>query len=817
MSPRPSRFPLRPLALAIPLALGAVAALHGTLVSAAEQMQEQQFDIPAGPLADQLNRFAVQAGIYLAADGALTAGKQSPALQGRYSVDQALGILLDASGLQALPTGERRYQLQPRSEGDGLQLDATRIQGSSYQENAWGPVQGYVATRSGTGTKTDTPLLEIPQTINVITADEIKARGAQSITEALRYTAGMTGGGFSDRVKIFDEPTSRGYLPTPLYLDGLHLPYGGGSTGGALQIEPYSLERIEVMKGPSSVLYGQNQPGGMVNMVSKRPTAEPLHQIQLGTGSYDRKSGAFDLGGPLDDQGQFLYRLTGLASDSNAEIDYVEQQRLFIAPSLTWLASDDTSLTLYAQWQKDDGVPEAQGLPSEGTVFANPNGHISRDRFLGEPGVNDYNRKQNALGYELSHRLDDVWTFRQNARYAYVDDHYTAPLHGYRFVANPVTGANDKRYQTRYGVDWAQKNSVFGVDNIAQAQFDTGEARHTLLIGLDYYHFNSKFDGQYDYNPPIIDLFDPVYGQALRFGNRYKWDNTVTQTGLYLQDQIKLDQWILTLGGRYDWAETDNRAPIQGTHSNVKDEAFTGRAGLTYVFDNGLAPYISYSESFLPQTGTNAASQPFEPSTGKQYETGLKYQPSGQESFIQLSVYELEQENILTTDLANPGFNAQTGAIRSQGVELEGKAALTENLNLLASVSRNDIEYSKDNDGRKGRHPASSPPLTASLWADYRYIGDGPLSGLGAGFGARYVRGSYGDDYEGSFQIPSYTVYDAAVTYDFEHSVLRLKGVKLAVNVENLTDKTYVASCRSIWDCYYGQGRTLVSNLSYDW
>lgn len=808
---------LRPLALAIPLALGSLTSLlYAPQGFAAEQIRNLNYDIPAGPLASQLNQFAAQSGIYLAGDGSLTAGKTAPALQGSYSIDQALQILLGDNGLEAKQTASGRYELRRVPEqGQTLQLDAITV--IAKQESAWGPVDGYIATRSSTGTKTDTSLLETPQTINVITADEIKARGAQSISDALRYTAGMTLNGFPVRVKLFDEMRTRGFSPTPLYLDGLHLPYGGGSTGGALQIDPYALERIEVLKGPASVLYGQNQPGGIVNMVSKRPTETPLHQLVLGAGSHDSKSAAFDFGGPVDEDGNWFYRLTGVVNDSQSEIDYAEQQRKLIAPSLTWHASDATTVTLFAQFQEDDAVPEAQGLPASGTLFPNPNGKIDRDLFLGEPGVNDYDRTQYVLGYEFAHQLNNTWLIKQNARYAYVDDHYVAPLHGYRFVTNPVTGIDDMRYSTRYGVNWSQTNRVLGIDNIAQAEFETGALQHRLLIGADYYRFNSKFAGLYDYNPPIIDLFNPVYGQPLNFGNLYKWDNTIDQRGAYLQDQIKWENWVFTLGGRYDWAETDNKSPTADTHTNTSDEKLSVRAGMTYLFDNGLAPYLSYSESFLPLSGTDAAGSAFEPSTGKQYEAGIKYQPPGRESFVQMSVYDVKQANILTSDVPYTGFSNQSGASRSQGIELEGKAAFSKTLNVIASVTRNDTKYTKDDDGREGRHPAALPGLQAALWLDYQFMGDSPAAGLGIGLGARYMSDSEGSDYADSFTVPSYTIYDAALTYDLARSPMRMKGIRLALNVENLDDKRYVATCSSNFDCYYGQGRTLQSSLTYDW
>lgn len=811
---------IQPLARALRrgLFVGLLAAvpLAPSLVQAAESAETQRaYNIPAGNLDQALNRFASASGILLSVDASLTEGKRSAGLQGRYAVGAGLERLLAGSGLVAVQA-QGGWSLQAISGGGPLQLGTTQISGEQAQESAWGPVDGIVATRSASGSKTDSALVEIPQTINVISAAEIKARSAQSVTQALLYTPGMAAGGFADRVKLFDEPTSRGFSPTPLYLDGLHLPYGGGSTGGALQIEPYSLERIEVLKGPASVLYGQNQPGGIVNMVSKRPSETPVHQVVLEAGTYEHKSAAIDLGGPLDEQGQFLYRLTGLFSDGQDEINYVENKRQFIAPSLTWRPNDDTSVTLFAQYQKDKGVPEAQGLPASGTLWANPNGKIKRDLFIGEPGVNQYNREQYVLGYEVSHRLNDTWTLKQNARYAEVDDRYTAPLHGYAFIANPATGVQDQRYLQRYAVDWAQNNKVFGVDSIAQAEFDTGALAHTMIFGLDYYHSGSLFHGLYDRTAPAIDLFKPVYGQRIDYRQPYRWDRTLSQTGLYVQDQIKWDKWALVLGGRYDWASVVNKEPMQGTRFASKDEAFTGRAGLVYLFDNGLAPFVSYSESFLPLTGTDADRKPFDPSTGKQYEVGVKYQPPGQKSFVQASVYQLDQENVITTN-PNDTFSTQSGAMRSRGVELEAKAVLSDAWDIIASAARNDIKYTKDEEGRQGRHPAGISPLTASMWVNYTVVGDTPLAGLGAGLGVRYARQSLGDYYEGAFNVPSYSVYDASLSYDLSRSPLKLKGVKLALNVQNLTNKTYVSQCTSDLDCYYGEGRTAVSSLTYDW
>ncbi|OLU26321.1 TonB-dependent siderophore receptor [Pseudomonas sp. PA15(2017)] len=780
------------------------------------QAAAQSISIPAQSLGSALQEFGRQTNHQVLYNSDQVGGLRSTAVSGNLEATAAMAQLLQGTGITYSAQGNT-IALRSLASGDAsLDLAPTTI--STTQESAWGPVTGIVAKRSATGSKTDTALSEIPQTINVITQDEIKMRGSRTVTEALRYTAGMTGGGFSDRVKIFDEPISRGFTPTPLYLDGLHLPYGGGSTGGSLQIDPYSLERIEVLKGPASVLYGQNQPGGIVNMVGKRPTATPLHEIILGGGSYDRKYGAFDLGGPIDDQGEFLYRLTGVVHDSNSQIDYADQKRMMLAPSLTWLPNDRTSITVYGQYQKDRDTPEAQGLPAQGTVYRTPRGRISRNLFIGEPSLNKYDREQFVVGYEIAHELNDTWTLKQNARYADVDDLYIAPLHGYSFEPNPNTGVDDGSYQTRFGVDWSQRNKVYGIDNIAQAKFNTADVEHTLLLGVDYYHFNSKFLGLYDRTGPAIDLYNPVYGSEFNFRQPYRWDNTIKQTGLYAQDQMSWNQWFLTLGGRYDFAETDNKQPLSGDRSKQKDEKFTGRAGLGYAFDNGMTPYVSYATSFLPQTGVDASNSAFDPTTGKQYEVGIKYEPKSVDGFIQLSMYQIDQEKMLTTDLDNPGFSVQSGSVRSRGVDLEGKVNVTHNLGVLASVSRNQSKWHRSNDGREGRTVAVGTPLSASAWVNYDFDISTSLAGLGMGLGARYVRGSYGSDYkEDSFQIPSYTVYDAMVSYDLEKSPLHVKGVKVQMNLENLADKKYVASCGSDLDCYYGESRAVTVDVTYNW
>ncbi|MDD1016403.1 TonB-dependent siderophore receptor [Pseudomonas rubra] len=811
-----------PLRRAVQAALfgSALAGAGATLMVAApawaDTRVESQFDIPAGSLESVLTRFAASAGVTVSFQPNDTRGRQSPGLHGRYSVEAGLRQLLAGSNLQLVRQDSGSYSLLPGAGDDtSVQLDATSINGKAV-ESAYGPVDGYVATRSATGTKTDTPLLEIPQAVNVITAAQVETQGARNLTQALRYTPGLSVNGFTDRNNIADEITSRGFAPTPLYLDGAYLPYAG-SLGGAPQIDPYTLERIEVLKGPSSVLYGQNQPGGLINMVSKRPTREQRNQVKFGLGSYSRVNGAIDLSGPLDEAGTLSYRLIGVAKKGNDQLDHTNSQRMLLAPSLTWAPNEDTALTLYAQVQRDDGLADYQSLPKIGSLDRGPNGQrIDRDAFLGDSHYNDYRRDQYVLGYDFSHAFSDDLKYRQTARYIDIRDRYKGfYLRG--FVSD-AAGVIDQTHATRTKLDWRQHNTAYTLDNNLEYKFDTGRLQHTTLVGLDYRRFNRTYTGYNAYGVAPVDLYNPsnyptddVVPELTT-----KWDNTIGQTGLYVQDQIKLDQWILTIGGRQDWAKVENKDLLAHSIVEQNDQKFTGRVGLTYVTEFGLAPYVSYSQSFLPTIGTSApqrGAKAFEPTEGEQYEIGVKYQPLDK-TLITASVFELTQKNVKTGDKVYPEYESQDGEVRSRGVELELKTSL-DNLDVLAAATYIDSFYTKSNYGDEGNRSEAQAPVSATLWADYHFT-QAALNGLTVGAGARYTGRKPGDS-ANSFDVPSFVVYDTTISYDLGKLDPSLRGLQTSLNVQNLFDREYVSDCNYSFGCYYGQERVASLEMTYDW
>jgi iron complex outermembrane receptor protein len=681
-------------------------------------------------------------------------------------------------------------------------------------ERGTGPVNGIVAHQSVSGTKTDTPIVETPQAISVVTADEIRQHSAQNVSEALRYTPGVfvEPQGASSR---YEDIRIRGFEPLT-FLDGLRVPRV--QWWATPRIEAYGLERVEVLKGPASVIYGQTGPGGLLNLISKRPTDYAFREIELQTGSYDRLQGAFDIGGPLDKDRQFLYRLTGLIRDSDTQVDFTKDKRLFIAPAFTWRPNVDTTFTVLANYGEDKGTYPHQYVPAEGSRYFNPNGRISRHTFLGEPGFDNFQRNQFGVGYAFEHRFNDVWSVRQNLRYAGIDMSFDALRSEGLLDANEDGVPDDWRTLRRSANSLAADARNFTVDNQAQADFVTGQLKHKLLLGVDYQWMNGDYD--FRYGPASsIDIFAPVYGSPVSTPTTQAgWlTETQTQLGLYVQDQIKLDRWILTLGARQDFANTKTNDKLRSTVAQRDDGAFTYRVGLGYEFDNGVVPYVSYATSFQPTLAFDAAGRQFKPTTGDQIEAGVKYQPPGYNMLLTAAVFDITQQNVVSS-IPNTIFSTQTGEVRVRGFELEAKAELMPGLDVTAAYAFLDSEVTKSNNPLEiGRPNTLTPRHEASAWVNYR-VQAGALAGVRVAAGVRHVGEVFGE-VSSDFPVsaPAYTVFDAAVGYDFAALRPDLRGLRLDIDFKNIGDKYYVTYCYQTAFCSLAAGRTVLATLRYRW
>ncbi|EFN7739448.1 ferrichrome porin FhuA [Escherichia coli] len=700
------------------------------------------------------------------------------------------------------------------------------------QESAWGPAATIAARQSATGTKTDTPIQKVPQSISVVTAEEMALHQPKSVKEALSYTPGVAVGtrGASN---TYDYLIIRGFAADGQsqnnYLNGLKMQ---GNFYNDAVIDPYMLERAEIMRGPVSVLYGKSSPGGLLNMVSKRPTTEPLKEVQFKAGTDSLFQTGFDFSDALDDDGVYSYRLTGLARSANAQQKGSEEQRYAIAPAFTWRPDDKTNFTFLSYFQNEPETGYYGWLPKEGTVEPLPNGKRLPTDFNEGAKNNTYSRNEKMIGYSFDHEFNDTFTVRQNLRFAQ-NKVSQKSVYGYGMCSDPLYTKDQEALKaspclsipqsqwghtlTRQYVIDNEKLENFSVDTQLQSKFATGSVGHTLLTGVDFMRMRNDIDSWFGYAGSVapsdiynLDRSDFDFGAHPNPSGPYRVLLKQKQTGLYVQDQAQWDKVLVTLGGRYDWADQSSFNRDYGNKSERDDKEFTWRGGVNYLFDNGVTPYFSYSESFEPASQTDANGDLFAPSKGKQYEVGVKYVPEDRPIVVTGALYQLTKTNNLMADPNGSLFSVEGGEIRARGVELEAKAALSASVNVVGSYTYTDAEYTTDTT-YKGNTPAQVPKHMASLWADYTFF-DGPLSGLTLGTGGRYTGSSYGDP-ANSFKVGSYTVVDALVRYDLAR--VGMAGSNVALHVNNLFDREYVASCFNTYGCFWSAERQVVATATF--
>ncbi len=703
-----------------------------------------------------------------------------------------------AHAQQATPTAPTA----PTAPAAEKALAPVTVSAGAEQESPTAPVTGFVAKRALSATKTDTPLIETPQAISVITRDQMEAQGVQTLRQVTAYTAGAVSNYFDSRQDTFK---ARGGDVTQ-YLDGMVRFIGYWND---TRPDPYTLERVEFLRGPSSVLYGQGSVGGVLNLTSKRPQAETQREVQVQLGSNARKQLAADMTGKLTQDGEWLYRLVAVGRDSDTQVDHVRDDRVVIAPTVTWKPSAATSLTLQLTHQKDKSGSLIGFFPWQGTQLPNRYGQIPTNTFISEPGWDRYNSESTSWGYLFSHQIDSAWTVRQNLRRSVSDVDYRTLYTS--FAANAALGRParpvfnaDNRTVLR-DASWTLGNArMLLVDTQVEGKLRWGETEHTVLGGLDV---QRNHWGQQSWRAvaPAIDVYNPVYGNfTAPSASALARVPSVEQRqlGFYAQDQIKWGRWTATLGLRHDNAKSDTEGRPAAA---ADDKAWSKRAGVTYQMDGGWAPYAGYSESFQPLGGANAYGTPFKPQRGEQWEAGVKWQPPGQGINAFAAVYQLREKNRKTTDPGNPLNSLQIGEVKVKGFEAEVQASLARNWDFTVGYAFTDAKISRSNTGDQGQPVASTPRHTASAWLSHRFASEG-RGGWTVGAGVRYT----GTQWSGTSAIstPAATLADAMVAYD-------AGDWRVAFNVVNLADKVHITQCLARGDCFYGQARTYTLTSTY--
>lgn len=810
-----------------------------TCVSHAAVAGKKPFRIEAQDATITLTEFARQAGVQILFGYEHVKGVTTNAIDGEYEPLDAIRLLVQGTGLQV---SERRAGVlfvapvkagasgsdrsgddaaaasgEDSRSGQGRFRVAQAEQANPPAAASDGAAEPQAATPSGraqagdlyevvvTGTKLPATLTETPQSVSVITSREMELRGVQDLNGALRYSAG---------VKLFDYPGQQGMQD--FYLRGFRANNTAGSVfrdGLRIQfnnldgdVETYGLERIEFFKGPSSVLYGQAAPGGMVNAITKRPPRTALREVLLQAGSNERMQGAADLGGPIDAAGEWRYRATALVRDSGTQFDHMQDDRLYLAPALTWAPSEETDLTLLAQYLRTDKGGSEQSFPAVGTEFPNPNGRIPAHRFLGDTAWDGFTMDNYAAGYDLKHRFGEGLSFDQVLRYSLSRTSLEAAV--------PIGGAQltQDRFLSRLAIDRLAKSRQLTTDAHLTWTFGGEGLQHTLVGGVDYaWHRRTNVQRNGAIGP--LDVYAPVYDMPIAWGPALVSDTLthLRQKAVYLQEQTKWNNLVLAFGGRQDWVRSDLEARNLNLQRKTKDDAFTGRVGAIYETASGLAPYASYSTSFQPLPGATFSGAQFVPTEGKQLEVGLK-KTLTPKSLVTLAVYQLTQENVATPDLEHVGFFVQQGEVRARGVELEARTQLTDAFNLIGAYAYTDAEVTKANPAAtgistKGLKQLGIPEHNLSLWADYALrLGGGRSLDFGAG--ARYITKTFNTD--NTVEVGGYTLVDATVSFDWNR-------YSLAINASNLFDKTYFTPGFYTGSVLYGYRRTVLATLRYRW
>lgn len=669
----------------------------------------------------------------------------------------------------------------------------------------------FVPSGAITASKTTAPLIETPQSVSVISRDQIDLLNFIDVQQAVRYTAGAVGENYGPDLR-FDFLRQRGFIPTQ-YIDGLQAPVS--STIDNVGLDLYGFESVDILRGPASVLYGTTPPGGIYNLTSRRPSTRLGGEFEAKYGTDDFKQVAGTVTGELTNG--LSARLTGLYRDRDSQTDYVTAKRAYIAPALTYEIGPDTKITGlgYYQWDKVRG--DTNGfLPAAGVLFPNPLGEVPRSVNLGEPDYNFYRRKQWGGGYEFTHRFSTALTFTQNVSWRDYDE-YQQVIYPQAAFPAPSALLADNRTVTRANFPSSEISKQFAIDNRINANFATGPLEHRVLAGFDYRNYRNKAAFAFG-AATNIDLYNPVYSSTpiapLALGLPYL-DVRLQQKGVYLQDQIKLGGFILTLAGRQDWIYRTNHSVTPSV--KTKNDKFTWRAGATYVTEAGIAPYVSYATSFQPVVGATADGTLFEPTQGKQWEAGVKYDARGLSDDVKLfataAVFHIKQSNIATLDprAGSPGVPAnaqvQTGEVTSEGFETELVARIRQQLSINASYTYTNARVTADNSADQlGARLPATPKSKATLFVDYTKA-RGPLAGLGAGGGVRYLSSSWGNQSVSTPLVsPATTLFDAALHYD-------LPGWRIAVNGSNIFDKRFAGRCTP-QGCFFGQSRQVFATVT---
>ncbi|MCK6981638.1 TonB-dependent siderophore receptor [Enterobacter roggenkampii] len=654
---------------------------------------------------------------------------------------------------------------------------------------------------TNSATKSAVAESKTPQVITTLSAPEIDKRHANSVNEILRYAPGVSTE-VRGNTSYMSEYKIRGFTVDQEFYNGLQLPYNVTGNTKA-RIDPLLIDSVDILKGPSSVLYGGGSPGGLVNIQSKKPQREARTEFGFNTGNRNLKEGYLDSTGQIANS-DWNYRLLGKATENDDQPHTTRYENYLVAPSVTWQPDSKTRLTLDALAQNSPSLTPSNPLP----IAYLRSTYAGKRDYAGDEW-SGFKQRQWMLGYSFEHEFDSGWGFNQKARYFDVDTHQSSVY---------ATGTGSEVYQlNRFAYTTDEDLQSFNIDNQVTKTVALGDWQHHLLAGFDYQKLNAHFHYRYASTTPGMDMRNPDYSQisesALGLYTAQKNRLSYQQNGYYLQDQVEFGGLNLLASLRYDDYRSVTTNYLQnGDKDWVSQDRVTKRLGALYAFDNGISPFISYSEGFAPVSpqGTLVAKD-VKPTTSKQVEGGVKYLLADYATTFTASVFNIRQKNVVTSD---PGFlnYRQTGEVESKGAELSAISRPTDSLTLIANYAYTHAINTED-DKYKGKRPTQVPENAFNLWGDYTFENT-PLKGLMLGAGARYTGPMEISPANDAGKLGGSTQYDLSASYRVGEILPSLAGLTLKASAQNITNKETL-TCYDATNCWIGRDRTYQLGASY--
>lgn len=772
----------------------AVQAQDAVAANAQRQSEPRhRYDIAAQPLAAALGAFGVQSGVQVSFDASLARDVQAPAIRGQMSESEALRRLLGGSGLGWTLTPQRTLLLFPQPAAQGaVNLAPSTILAAGDVESAYGPVNSFRATRSATGTKTDTALRDIPQSIQVVSRevldDQATGRLGDALTNISSVQRSNSHGGSSESFVI------RGFQATNYAVDGVLLNPLGSRPEAISDLA--NVERIEVLKGPASVLYGRGNPGGLINLVTRKPSFTPQASAKVQAGSGDFYRLEANASGPLDPAKTLAGRITvATQTDGGFRDTFRDSKHTYIASTLRWEPSDATRVDGGMEYIDQTSPFDRGVIPVNGKI------NMAADRYLHEPWARDKADKF-SVWYRAEHDVNDWLTLRQVTRW---DD-----SHKDRYVVDLQGLEEDGRTLRRRATDGEEKIRTLDMQFEAIASFATGGLKHTTLLGFEYID-GQRTTSSYRARLDPIDIYNPVYGaQPGTFNFQESGRNDLESYSFYLQDQIDLtDRWKLMLGARYDDTRQTNsslNADLETSTTDIDPSKVSPRLGLVYQPTDWLSLYASYSTSFNPQSDRDRNNRVLDPQEGVQYEVGAKFDIIPEQLSATLSAFEIVRENVAAPDPEDDNWSVQTGEQRVRGVELDVSGAPMPGWQVIGNISVLNAEVTQDTVIKEGNKLTGVPTISGSLWSSYQ-LQEGQLAGLGFGAGVIFA-GERQGDLDNSYDVGGYARIDASLFYDID------EHVRVSLNGRNLTDRKYMETVADTDGNYYGDPAHVLATLS---